>query len=132
MTGSRSAWPFPTILCTRSSRSRECHPCRTLLETFQTLSHPLANVPNFSTISVAPYCKRSKLERVRVEVYLAPCKRSKMANRETYRQGHDEEFLDEIHREYECSICQLVYRNPVQLKDCGHCFCKDCIMRVHW
>ena len=54
-----------------------------------------------------------------------------MADAEDYKEGYDEEFVDEIDRDFECAICQLPYRDPVQLKDCGHRFCKDCITRVH-
>ena len=40
--------------------------------------------------------------------------------------GHDEVFDPPTSRDYECPICIMVLRNPVQTP-CGHRFCAACI-----
>jgi hypothetical protein len=42
--------------------------------------------------------------------------------------GHDEVFDPAVSADYECSICIMVLRNPVQTT-CGHRFCAGCINR---
>ena len=42
--------------------------------------------------------------------------------------GHDEVFDPPASRDYECPICIMVLRNPVQTP-CGHRFCTACINR---
>ena len=49
---------------------------------------------------------------------------------EAYKEGYDEDFIEDAHQDYVCAVCQFPYREPFQLKTCGHRFCKDCIMRV--
>ena len=47
----------------------------------------------------------------------------------TYEQGFEEKLL--INSEYadcfQCAICQCIPRQPVSIKQCGHCFCECCI-----
>ena len=40
--------------------------------------------------------------------------------------GHDEVFDPAVSADYECPICMMVLRNPVQTT-CGHRFCRGCI-----
>ena len=40
--------------------------------------------------------------------------------------GHDEVFDPAVSADYECPICMMVLRNPVQTT-CGHRFCGGCI-----
>lgn len=28
---------------------------------------------------------------------------------------------------YQCTICQLIFQEPIKLKECNHCFCKECL-----
>ena len=42
--------------------------------------------------------------------------------------GHDEVFVHPGSTDYECPVCMLVLRNPVQTP-CGHRFCGACIHR---
>ena len=42
--------------------------------------------------------------------------------------GHDEVFDPAVSADYECPICMMVLRNPVQTT-CGHRFCGGCITR---
>ncbi len=42
--------------------------------------------------------------------------------------GYDEVFDPPASRDYECPICIMVLRNPVQTP-CGHRFCAACINR---
>ena len=42
--------------------------------------------------------------------------------------GHDEIFVHSGNTDYECAVCMLVLRNPVQTP-CGHRLCAACIHR---
>lgn len=42
--------------------------------------------------------------------------------------GYDEFFDPAVSTDYECPVCMLVLRNPVQTQ-CGHRFCAACIKR---
>ena len=43
-------------------------------------------------------------------------------------KGFDEYFDPPLERKYECPICYLGLREPVQTS-CGHRFCRGCIER---
>lgn len=43
-------------------------------------------------------------------------------------EGYDYEFVPKVDERYECSICLLVLREPMQTQ-CGHRFCRDCIVK---
>ena len=43
-------------------------------------------------------------------------------------EGYDEYFDPPLENKYECSICLLGLREPVQTP-CGHRFCRGCILR---
>ena len=42
--------------------------------------------------------------------------------------GYDYKFVPVVDDNYECPICTLVLRNPVQT-ECGHRFCGNCIRK---
>ncbi|XP_047123407.1 TNF receptor-associated factor 6 [Hydra vulgaris] len=42
-------------------------------------------------------------------------------------EGYDVEVDGIILTELECPLCSLVLRNPVQLEQCGHCMCRNCL-----
>ena len=42
--------------------------------------------------------------------------------------GYEYKFVSKVDPAYECPICLLVLRDPVQT-ECGHRFCKACITR---
>ncbi len=42
-----------------------------------------------------------------------------------------ERFVDNVDEELLCSVCGLVFKDPVQIRQCEHCFCKAC-MREWW
>jgi len=44
--------------------------------------------------------------------------------------GYDADFCDPVPMEYECPICQLAFRDPVQVEECGHRFCQTCLNEV--
>ena len=42
--------------------------------------------------------------------------------------GYEKErFVDEVDEELLCAICGLVLKDPVQIRQCEHCFCSDCM-----
>ena len=41
--------------------------------------------------------------------------------------GIDADFVTQMPPDYECPICHLAYRDPMQTRDCGHRFCETCI-----
>ena len=40
--------------------------------------------------------------------------------------GHDEDFVSEVEDDFQCLICHLPLKDPVQTR-CGHRFCKKCL-----
>ena len=44
-------------------------------------------------------------------------------------RGYPEEFIESLHPRYECPICFLALREPLQLP-CGHRFCEICFSKV--
>jgi len=40
--------------------------------------------------------------------------------------GYDYKFMVEPSEDFICTLCHLVLKNPLQLEDCGHIFCKCC------
>ena len=41
--------------------------------------------------------------------------------------GIDADFVSTMPPDYECPICHLAFRDPMQTRDCGHRFCETCI-----
>lgn len=44
--------------------------------------------------------------------------------------GFEVEFIQPLPEEYECPICQLAFRDPIQIEDCGHRFCQSCLQEL--
>lgn len=44
--------------------------------------------------------------------------------------GYDVEVADTISSKYECQICMLILRQPVQTL-CGHRFCRSCLNSLY-
>lgn len=40
--------------------------------------------------------------------------------------GYDEDFVNAVDDDFECLICHLLLKDPVQTR-CGHRFCKECL-----
>ena len=51
-----------------------------------------------------------------------------LSNGERRSEGYDEFFDPPLESKYECPICLLGLKDPVQ-PPCGHRFCKGCIKR---
>jgi len=47
--------------------------------------------------------------------------------------GYDYEFITNLPEDLTCVLCHFALKNPVQLEDCGHRFCKECFdqMKQH-
>ena len=43
--------------------------------------------------------------------------------------GYDATFVKPLDKEFECPVCLLAMRDPVQTP-CGHEFCKSCFSQV--
>ena len=41
--------------------------------------------------------------------------------------GYDVESVDILNQNFNCQICMFIIRDPVQLSECGHRFCKLCM-----
>ena len=41
--------------------------------------------------------------------------------------GYDVESVDILNQNFNCQICMFIIRDPVQLSECGHGFCKLCM-----
>ena len=51
-----------------------------------------------------------------------------LSQEEPRSEGYDEYFDPPLESKYECPICLLGLREPVQTS-CGHRFCRGCIVR---
>jgi len=40
--------------------------------------------------------------------------------------GYDFEFIEDLPEDLTCILCHYALKNPVQIEDCGHTFCKLC------
>jgi len=40
--------------------------------------------------------------------------------------GYDFEFLTDLPEDLTCVLCHFAFKNPVQVEECGHVFCKQC------
>ncbi len=48
----------------------------------------------------------------------------------TFSGGHDYDFVDQLPKSLECSICLLTLRNPMVISCCGNHFCEPCIGQI--
>ena len=51
------------------------------------------------------------------------------AKKEDVLGGYNVSFVDPLEKDYECPVCLLAVRDPVQTP-CGHSFCKNCFDQV--
>jgi len=40
--------------------------------------------------------------------------------------GYDYVFVEALSEDFTCVFCHLALKNPLQVEDCGHIFCKGC------
>jgi len=45
--------------------------------------------------------------------------------------GYDYEFLEDLLDDLTCTLCHFAYKQPVQIEDCGHTFCKECFNQMN-
>ena len=48
------------------------------------------------------------------------------APRNRLPSGYDEKFVNGVEDDFQCLICHLALKEPVQTR-CGHRFCKECL-----
>ena len=41
--------------------------------------------------------------------------------------GYDFEFTSVVPDDFECPVCQLTMRDPIQIGGCGHRLCNTCL-----
>lgn len=41
--------------------------------------------------------------------------------------GYDYDFVGEIPDDWECLVCQLPLKDPIQIEKCGHRLCEICV-----
>jgi len=45
-------------------------------------------------------------------------------------EGYDNEFIEAISDDLICILCHLALKNPLQIEECGHIFCKVCFNQM--
>lgn len=50
-----------------------------------------------------------------------------------YERGYDANFVENVNDLFKCGVCFLVMKEPVQVIECGHKFCKTCYehLKIH-
>lgn len=90
---------------------------------------------------ISPYCRIASSQRTelhlgektggQMKIYRLKLQYSWMADRvDRETGGFEAEFVLPLPEEYECPICQLAFRDPVQIEDCGHRFCQSCLQEL--
>ena len=44
--------------------------------------------------------------------------------------GYDYDFIDELPNDWDCLVCQLPLKDPVQIEKCGHRLCEICAATI--
>jgi len=44
--------------------------------------------------------------------------------------GYDYDFIEVLPDDLTCTLCHFAYKQPVQIEDCGHKFCKECFQQM--
>lgn len=44
--------------------------------------------------------------------------------------GYEYEFVDEVPDDWDCLVCQLPLKEPVQIEKCGHRLCEICVATI--
>ena len=79
--------------------------------------------PFFSLEEQAAFAREASLDPNPVSLFT----RALFSYDEPRSEGYDEYFDPPLERKYECPICFLGLREPVQAS-CGHRFCRGCIL----
>jgi len=65
-----------------------------------------------------------------VDVYDVRSSDDEEETRPTLFGGYDHEFVDKVLDSQTCPVCLLPMRDAVQTTECGHRFCKDCLLGI--
>ena len=65
-----------------------------------------------------------------VDVYDVRSSDDEEETRPTLFGGYDYEFVDKVLDSQTCPVCLLPMRDAVQTTECGHRFCKDCLLGI--
>ena len=87
---------------------------------------------NTVTTSIAAklYQFRYDDEKVSVKPNGKPILKCSEHNTEFFTKGYDADNSINIHRKFVCTICLCIPRHPIELKACGHVFCRCCVANV--
>jgi len=44
--------------------------------------------------------------------------------------GYDYDFITDVPEDLVCALCYFAFKNPVQIEECGHIYCKDCYQQM--
>jgi len=44
--------------------------------------------------------------------------------------GYDYDFITDVPEDLVCALCHFAFKNPVQIEECGHIYCKDCYQQM--
>jgi len=44
--------------------------------------------------------------------------------------GYDYDFITDVPEDLVCALCHFAFKNPVQIEECGHIYCKDCFQQM--
>jgi len=44
--------------------------------------------------------------------------------------GYDYDFINDVPEDLVCALCHFAFKNPVQIEECGHIYCKDCYQQM--
>ena len=68
----------------------------------------------------------SKFPLILLQVFSLKNKMTDTVDKAPQSGGYDADFATSVPSEYECPICTLVFRDPIQIEECGHRFCQSC------
>jgi len=44
--------------------------------------------------------------------------------------GYNYDFVTDLSEDLTCTLCHFAFKNPVQIEECGHIYCKVCYQQL--